>query len=48
MKCMKLLETLEKQMPLSLAMDWDNPGLLVGREEKEIRRILVTLDVSGI
>lgn len=30
--------------PRSYAMDWDNVGLLCGRENREVRRILVALD----
>lgn len=32
--------------PPELAMDWDNVGLLVGRGDREIHRVLVALDVS--
>lgn len=27
-------------------MDWDNPGLLVGRQDKEVRRIYLALDAT--
>lgn len=33
--------------PKDLAQSWDNVGLLVGRPEREIRRVLVSLDVTG-
>ena len=32
--------------PPELAMDWDNVGLLVGRGDREVHRLLVALDVS--
>ena len=32
--------------PPELAMEWDNVGLLVGRGDREVRRVLVALDVS--
>ena len=32
--------------PPELAMDWDNVGLLVGRGDREVHRVLVALDVS--
>lgn len=32
--------------PRELAMDWDNVGLLVGREEQEVSRVLVALDIT--
>ena len=33
--------------PPELAMDWDNVGLLVGRGDREVHRVLVALDVSS-
>ena len=33
--------------PLSLACEWDNPGLLVGRADREVRRVLLSLDVTS-
>ena len=32
--------------PPELAMDWDKVGLLVGRGDREVHRVLVALDVS--
>lgn len=32
--------------PKELAMDWDNVGLLVGRPDREVTRLLVALDVT--
>ena len=32
--------------PPELAMDWDNVGLLVGRGDREVRRVLAALDVT--
>ncbi len=46
MKCTKLAEGLEKLAPLSYACSWDNPGLLAGRGEKEIKKILIALDAT--
>ncbi len=46
MKLWLWMEELEKLAPLSMACDWDNPGLLVGRREKEVRRILIALDAD--
>ena len=45
-KCRAVMEALERIAPSYLAEDWDNPGLLVGSPGGEIRRILVSLDVS--
>ncbi|RMG57838.1 MAG: Nif3-like dinuclear metal center hexameric protein [Deltaproteobacteria bacterium] len=40
-----LLSFFDEVFPFDLAADWDNVGLLVGREKKEVSSILVTLDV---
>lgn len=37
----------EKLVPLSLAESWDNPGLLVGCGEREIRHVYVALDAGS-
>ena len=44
-KCRDVMEIMERIAPKQLAEDWDNPGLLVGSPDDEIRRILVCLDV---
>ena len=46
MKCSNLIEILEKFAPLYLAESWDNPGLIIGRREKEIKKVMVALDVT--
>ena len=47
MECKKVIELLEKQSPKSYACDWDNVGLLVGREDKEIQKIYIALDATN-
>ncbi len=37
---------MEAIAPQALAMDFDNPGLLIGPEKQEIRKVLVALDCS--
>ena len=32
--------------PHACAMDWDNVGLLVGKPGREVRKILVSLDIT--
>ena len=32
--------------PRECAMDWDNVGLLVGRPEREVQKVLVSLDIT--
>lgn len=46
MKCREVIEILEGLSPVEYACDWDNVGLLVGRREKEIRRVMIALDAS--
>lgn len=37
---------IEAQFPLRLAMDWDNPGLLCGRADKEVHHVIAALDAT--
>lgn len=46
MKCKDVMEILEQLSPKGYACDWDNVGLLVGRKEKEVHKIMVALDAS--
>lgn len=46
MKCRELLKNLEKDMPLELAFDWDNPGLQVGNPEVHVQCAVVALDAT--
>ncbi len=46
MKLSKLIDRIEFFYPKNLAEDWDNIGLLVGDERKEIKRILTTLEIT--
>lgn len=46
MKCKDIISILEKKWPPAYALSWDNVGLLVGSQEREVKRILVTLDVT--
>ena len=41
MRCDDILKKLEEEYPLNCAEEWDNPGLLVGRRNREVRRVLV-------
>lgn len=41
-----VIRYIEKMAPISLAMDWDNPGLMVGHTERKIKSIVVCLDVT--
>ena len=46
MKLCTVIDFLEKIAPKELAEDWDNVGLLIGRTNDEIDKILVCLDFS--
>ena len=46
MRCKELMEKLEALAPVSYACEWDNPGFLAGRADKEIRRIRIALDAT--
>lgn len=46
MKCSEIMEALRRLSPEQYACDWDNVGLLVGRKDKEVRKIMVALDAS--
>ena len=46
MKCGEIIEILNRLAPESMACDWDNPGLLAGRRQKEVKRVLVAVDAD--
>lgn len=46
MKCKDIITLLEELAPPSYACGWDNPGLICGRKEKDIKKILVALDAT--
>lgn len=46
MKCEEIIKLLEQLSPLCYAEDWDNPGLLAGRMNKEVHKIMTALDAS--
>lgn len=45
-KLNKIMEFINSFAPVSLAEDYDNVGLLVGNSEKEVSRVLITLDID--
>ncbi len=46
MRCGEWIVKLNELAPESCACEWDNPGLLAGRMDKEIGRVLVALDAT--
>jgi len=47
MKIKDIAEEIEKIVPLKLAQDWDNVGLLLGDAQRNVKNILLTIDVTG-
>lgn len=46
MLCREITEKIEEKFPKTAACSWDNVGLLVGRKEKEVKRIYLALDAT--
>lgn len=42
----EIIEKIEEFYPKSLAESWDNPGLLAGRRDKEVKTVVIALDLS--
>lgn len=47
MKIKDIAEKIEKIVPLKLAQDWDNVGLLIGDPHRNVKNILLTIDITG-
>lgn len=47
MKVKDIIEVLSTMSPESIACKWDNVGLIVGSEEKNVYKVLVALDVKS-
>lgn len=46
MRCSEIMAQLERLAPPQCACVWDNPGLLAGRAEKEVNKVLIALDAT--
>jgi dinuclear metal center YbgI/SA1388 family protein len=46
MKLKDLGKVVDGIAPLKLALDWDNVGLLIGSSEAEVKKVLLTIDVT--
>jgi len=46
MKIKDIAEKVEEIIPLKLAQEWDNVGLLIGDPQKDVKNILLTIDVT--
>jgi dinuclear metal center YbgI/SA1388 family protein len=47
MKVKEIAEKIDKIVPLKLAQDWDNVGLLLGSDDKNVKRLLLTIDITA-
>ncbi len=46
MLCQDIINILESQSPTEYALEWDNVGLLVGRRNKEVHKLLLAVDAT--
>ena len=46
MLCRDIINVIENTYPKQAALEWDNVGLLVGRNDKEVDKIYVALDAT--
>ena len=46
MKIKDITSAIEKIAPLQLAQNWDNVGFLIGNPQRNIKNILLTIDVT--
>lgn len=46
MKCREIAYEIERLAPVCLAYEWDNVGLLCGDAEREVTKLLLTLDLD--
>ncbi len=46
MRCSEMMDLFERLAPADRACSWDNPGLLAGRAEKEVTKVLTALDAT--
>jgi dinuclear metal center YbgI/SA1388 family protein len=46
MKVKDIAAAIEKIVPLKLAQDWDNVGLLIGNPQAVVKNILLTIDIT--
>lgn len=46
MKCSEIYALIEQEYSPEYACDWDNVGLLAGRRDKEVKKILLALDAT--
>lgn len=46
MICREIMDVIEQTYPKRYALEWDNVGLLAGRDDKEVKSIYIALDAT--
>ncbi len=46
MKLYEIIEKIEEKIPLHYACEWDNVGLILGRRDSEITKVMTALDLD--
>lgn len=46
MNCDQIIKRLEQEVPVAMAEHWDNPGLQVGRRERDVHKVYLALDAT--
>ncbi|MHC4639414.1 MAG: Nif3-like dinuclear metal center hexameric protein, partial [Planctomycetota bacterium] len=46
MKVKDIAAVIDGIVPMKLALDWDNVGLLIGDESKDVKNVLLTIDIT--
>lgn len=46
LKCQTIAGMMDKLAPRKLAQDWDNVGLIIGNQSKDVSKVLVALDAT--
>lgn len=46
-KCRRIIDIMEQLAPSFLAESWDNVGLQIGNKEKEIKKVMISLEINN-
>ena len=47
MKLTELIDKLNKKFPENICESWDNVGLLLGNKDKDVKKVLIALEVNS-
>jgi len=45
-KASSIIQYLEKKYPLNLGYDWDNNGIQIGDETKQVKKVMIALEIT--